>query len=98
MFIAFGTAISWKASLKKVVALSTTEAEYIALTEVVKESTWLEGIAQELKIQDEVIIVHCDSQSAIDLYKKFVHHDRTKHIDIKLIIVREVIGHGSVIV
>ena len=63
-----------------------------------KESLWLEGIAKELKIQDEVITVHCDSQSAIDLSKKFVHHERTKHIDIKLHFIRDVIGQGSVIV
>ena len=58
MFTAFGTTISWKASLQKVVALSTTKAEYIALTEVVKGSLWLEGIAKELKIQDKVITIH----------------------------------------
>jgi len=98
MFVAFGTAISWKASLQKVVTLSTTEAKYIALTESVKESLWLEGIAKELKIQNEVITVQCDSQSAIDLSKNFVHHKRTKHIDIKLHFVKEVIGQGSVIV
>jgi len=80
------------------VALSTTEAEYIALTEAVKESLWLEGIAKELKIQNEVITVHCDNQSAIDLSRNCVHHERTKHIDIKLHFVREVIGQGSVIV
>ena len=79
-------------------ALSTTEAEYIALTETVKESLWLEGIAKKLKIQNKVITVHCDNQSAIDLSINFVHHERTKHIDIKLHFVREVIGQGSVIV
>ena len=73
-------------------ALSTTEAEYIALTEAVKEPMWLERIAKELKIQNEVITVHCDSQSAIDLSKNYVHHERTKHMDIKLHFVREVIG------
>jgi len=98
VFTAFGTAISWKASLQKVVTLSTTEAEYIALTKAVKESLWLEGIAKELKIQNEVITVHCDSQSAIDLSRNFVHHERKKHIDIKLHFVKEVIGQGSVIV
>ncbi|XP_062119154.1 uncharacterized protein LOC133832891 [Humulus lupulus] len=37
----FGIAISWKANLQKMVALSTIEAEHIALTEVVKEAIWL---------------------------------------------------------
>ena len=48
IFTAFGTAISWKASLQKVVALSSTEAEYIALTEeAVKKALWLKGIARD---------------------------------------------------
>jgi len=94
VFTAFGTAISWKASLQKVSALSTSEAEYIALTEAVKESLWLEGIEKELKIPNEVITVHYDSQSAIDSSRNFVHDERIKHIDIKLHFVREVIGQG----
>jgi len=98
VFTAFDIAISWKASLQKVVALSTTEAEYISPIEVVKESLWLEGIAKELKIQNGVITVHCDTQSAIHLSKNYVHHERTKHIDIKLHFVRDLIGQGSVIV
>lgn len=65
VFTMFGTTISWKASLHKVVALWTTEAEYIALTVVVKEAMWLEWFAKELKLQDQVITVNCDSQSAI---------------------------------
>ena len=98
MFTAFGTVISWKASLQKVVALSTTEAKYIALTETVKESLWLESITKEPKKQNKVITIHFESQSAIDLSRNYVHHERTKHIDIKLHFVREVIGQGSVIV
>jgi len=48
IFTVFGTAISWKASLQKVVALSSTEAEYIALTkEAVKKALWLRGIARD---------------------------------------------------
>ena len=44
IFTTFGTTISWKAGLQKVVALFSTEAEYIALTEAVKEALWLRGI------------------------------------------------------
>lgn len=47
----FGTSISWKDSLRNVVTLSTTEAEYIALIEVVKDALWLEGFVKELKLQ-----------------------------------------------
>ena len=77
VFTMFGTTISWKETLQKVVSLSTTEAEYIALTEVVKEALWLEGFAKELKLQGRVITVKCDSQSAIHLSKNSTYHERT---------------------
>ena len=40
--------VSWKATLQPTVALSTTEAEYMALTEAVKEGIWLKGLISEL--------------------------------------------------
>ena len=78
--------------------MSRTEAEYIALTEVVKEALWLRGIARELKLQDHVIIVHCDNQSVVHLSKNQVYHERTKHVDVKLHFVRETIAKGAVFV
>ena len=48
LFTLFGSAISWKSNLQSVAALSTTEAEYIALAEAVKESMWLRGILTDL--------------------------------------------------
>ncbi|KAF2286317.1 hypothetical protein GH714_013784 [Hevea brasiliensis] len=41
LFTLSGSAISWKATLQSIVALSTTEAEYMALAEAVKEILWL---------------------------------------------------------
>ena len=61
VFTLFRTTISWKATLQKVVALSTIEAEYVALTEAVKEALWLKGFFKEMKLQGQVITVSCDS-------------------------------------
>ena len=83
VFTDFGTAISWRAHLQKVVALSSTETEYMALTEAVKEALWLLGLVRELKIDQEQIVVFCDNQRAIQLSKNQVFHEKTKHIDIK---------------
>ena len=48
VFTAGGNPISWRSSLQKVVALSTTEAEYTALSVAVKEGVWLKRFAEEL--------------------------------------------------
>ena len=59
LFTFSGGAISWQSKLKKCVALSTTEAEYIADTEASKEMIWLKQFLQELGLQqiDYVVIV-----------------------------------------
>lgn len=81
--------INWKASLQSVVALSTTNVEYIvAAAEAIKKAIWLRGMVTELGYKQKQVVVHCDSQSAICLRKNQVHHEKTKHIDIKLHFVR----------
>jgi len=98
VFTVGGNTVSWKASLQHVVALSTTEAEYIALTEAIKEAMWLKGFVKELGLGDCETVVHCDSQSAIHLSKNSVFHERTKHIDVRLHFIKDVINSGQVII
>ena len=98
VFIAYGTTVSWKASLQRVVVLSSTEAEYMALTEAVKEALWLLGLVRELKIDQQHISVFCDNQGAIQLLRNQVFHERTKHVDIKLHFIRDIVAEGTVLV
>lgn len=83
VFTFAGGAVSWQSKLQKCVALSTTEAEYIALTEAGKEMLWLKRFLQQLAIKQEGSVIHCDSQSALDLSKNAMYHPRTKHIDVR---------------
>ncbi|KAH9671238.1 Integrase catalytic domain-containing protein [Citrus sinensis] len=91
-----GCLIDWKASLQHVVALSTTEAEYTAAAEAVKEALWLKGLMAELGLAQKTVEVFCDSSSAIYLSKNPAHHERTKHIDIKLHFIRNEVSKGVV--
>ena len=84
--------MSWKATLQPVVAMSTTEAEYMAIAEACKESVWLKDLFAELCGVDYCIDLFCDSQSAICLTKNQMFHERTKHIDVKYHYVRDVIS------
>ncbi|KAB5561355.1 hypothetical protein DKX38_006312 [Salix brachista] len=62
-----GGAVSWQSRLQKCVALSTTEAEYIALTEGGKELLWMKKFLHELGLVQENFVLYYDSQSAIYL-------------------------------
>ena len=98
VFCIGGCAVSWKATLQHVVALSTTEAEYMAVTEAIKETLWLRGLFGELSLHQEVTTVYCDSQSAIHLTKDQMYHERTKHIDVKYHFIRDTIAEKKVLI
>ena len=83
IFTLFGSAICWKLGLQNVVALSTTKAEYMALTSAVKESKWLVGLISDFGIKQEGVSVHCDNNGAICLSRHQMFHERSKHIDVR---------------
>ncbi|GJY59608.1 hypothetical protein Tco_0459500 [Tanacetum coccineum] len=89
-----GGAVSWQSRLQKCVALSTTEAEYMAATEACKELLWLKRFLQELGFKQQRYAVLCDNQSAIHLAKNSMFHKRTKHIDICYHWIRDAIEDG----
>ncbi|GJS12431.1 retrovirus-related pol polyprotein from transposon TNT 1-94 [Tanacetum coccineum] len=78
-----GCVVSWKATLQHMVALSTSEAEYMALTKAVKEAIWLRGLLKELGVKLNRVAVNCDNQGAIHLSQNHVFHERTKHINVR---------------
>ena len=96
VFTLGGNVVSWKSTLQHIVALSTTEAEYVALTETIKEGIWLKGITNELGISGNLVKLFCDSQSSIHLSKNTTFHERTKHIDVRLHFVRDIISCGVI--
>ncbi|GJZ77014.1 retrovirus-related pol polyprotein from transposon TNT 1-94 [Tanacetum coccineum] len=95
-FLVQGCVVSWKATLQHVVALSTTEAEYMDLTEAVKEAIWLRGLLEELGVELNTVVVNCDNQGAIHLSRNHVFHERTKHINVRYHFIREVLEAKTV--
>ena len=94
-FVSSGGAISWKSNLQGVVALSTTEAEFLSMTEAGKEAIWLKGLSKDFCYKQELVELFCDSQSALALTKNNVHHERTKHMAKKLGFLRENVEDGE---
>ena len=65
VFTVGGTTVSWVSKIQIVVALSTTEAEYVAVTEASKEMIWLQRFMDELGKKHDMGTLYNDSQSAI---------------------------------
>ncbi|GJZ03033.1 retrovirus-related pol polyprotein from transposon TNT 1-94 [Tanacetum coccineum] len=78
------------------VALSTTEAEYMALTEAIKEAIWLWGLLEELGVELNTVAVNCDNQGVIHLSRNYVFHERTKHINVHYHFIKEVLEEKTV--
>ncbi|KAH9706497.1 hypothetical protein KPL70_012225 [Citrus sinensis] len=96
VFTLAGAAVSWVSKLQTVVALSTTEAEYMAATQACKEAIWIQRLLEELGHKQQKIPVFCDSQSALHIARNPAFHSRTKHIGVQYHFVREVVEDGSV--
>ena len=85
-----GPLISWKSRKQPTVALSTCEAEYIALANAVQEAKFLKQLCMDMQvsISEGKTIRRIDNQGAINLAKNPIHHQRSKHIDIKYHFIR----------
>ncbi len=87
--------ILWNSSKQKIVALSSTESEYIALTNAAKEAIWIKQMLIELKRFSKTPIFYCDNKSSISLTKNPEFHSRSKHIDIRHHFIREKIQNNE---
>jgi hypothetical protein len=89
-------AISWRSKKSGSVAVSTTEAEYYAQAEAVKEGCWLRMLLEGLNEEQQQTIIRCDNSGAVKLAHNPVNHSRTKHIDITHHFLREKIAGKEV--
>lgn len=91
-----GATVSWESRKQRTVAMSSTEAEYMALSESAKEAIHLRRFLTEILGHQETTIIYNDNQGAGQLCKNPVFHNRTKHVDIRHHFVRESIESGHI--
>ena len=93
-------AISWKSQRQQTIALSSTEAEYMAITEASKEAIWLRRLYNEIsghagqhEVSEPLLQqIMVDNNGAVALAKNPKHHNRTKHIDIRHYFIRDAVN------
>lgn len=90
-------AISWRSKKQDVVALSSSEAEYIAVTSAVCQALWLRRLLVDIEHkQTSATSIFCDNKATIAMTKNPSFHSRTKHIDIRYHYVRSLAANGEV--
>lgn len=97
VFCLNGGPVSWESKKQRTVALSSTEAEFMAMTEAIKETIYFRRIFEEIGLKDLTdITIYNDNMGAIKLAENSVFHNRSKHIDIRFHFIREAVNEGLV--
>lgn len=97
-FLLHGAAVSWSSKLQQTVAMSTTEAEYIAAATAAREAIWLKLLMVDLEQTNDAVQMRSDNQSAIHLMHNPGGTARSKHIDVANHFVRDRVARGDLIV
>jgi hypothetical protein len=95
-----GRPVFWKSGRQSVIATSTTEAEYVAMSLAAREAAALRRLVSKvLQKQHPVIILYEDNQPAIYLLNKPPRaNTRTKHMDVKYHFIRQEVNRGAIVV
>jgi len=97
IFFLGSSIITWQSQKQKVVALSSCEAEYIAATAAACQGVWLACLLAEFRGEkSRAFSLKIDSESALQLSRNPVFHDRSKHIDVRYHYIRECIEENRV--
>lgn len=97
VFLLGGGAISWSSKKQTTVALSSTEAEYMAATHAARHAIWLQRLFQDIGIQlPDSMALFIDNQSTISISNDVMFHQRTKHIDIQYHFIRNLVIDGII--
>jgi hypothetical protein len=92
-----GNLISWRNKKQNVVARSTVEVEYCAMTLGVSEGMWLQRLLLELGLSEKkFIMLYCDNKAAINIANNPIHYDRTKHVEIDRHFIKEKLDSGEI--
>ncbi|GKF74819.1 ribonuclease H-like domain-containing protein, partial [Tanacetum coccineum] len=89
--------LSWSSKRQPTLSRSSTEAEYRGVANAVAETCWLRNLLRELHTHlSSATPVYCDNVSDVYLSYNPVQHQRTKHIEIDILFVRDLVAAGQV--
>jgi hypothetical protein len=97
VYLVGGGTITWMSKKQSVVALSSTDAEYVALSEASHEACWLRSLYKELGYdQKKPTQIRCDNNGAIAMARNPQFHKQSKHIDIRWHWIRDLVEENTI--
>ena len=90
--------VSWSSKKQNSVALSITEAEYIAASACCAQVVWMKNTLEDYKVHLKSIPIKCDNTSVICLTNNLIQHSRTKNIDVRHHFIRYHVTNHDVII
>src|SRR5229473_6083841 len=91
-----GVVCSWNTRVQKTVALSSTEAEYMSLSDTSCQLVWVRNLFSELGIELAPVLLYEDNQGAIFIASNPVQEKHSKHIDLRYHYIRDVVQSDKV--
>ncbi|GKF13582.1 hypothetical protein Tco_0055044 [Tanacetum coccineum] len=91
-----GKLVCWSAKKQQSIAISSTEAEYVAAVGCCANILWMKSQLTDYDIIYENVPIICDNTSAIAISNNLVLHSRTKHIDIRYYFIRDHVLKGDI--
>nr|GFB40579.1 retrovirus-related Pol polyprotein from transposon TNT 1-94 [Tanacetum cinerariifolium] len=88
--------ISWSSKRQNSAAISSTEAEYIALSGCCAQILGMRSQLTDYGLGFNKIPMYCDNKSAIALCCNNIQHSRSKHIDIRYHFIKELVKNGAI--
>jgi hypothetical protein len=88
--------VSWSSKRQKSAAISSTEAEYIAMSGCCAQILWMRSQLTDYGLGFNKVPMYCDNKSAIALCCNSVQHSRSKHIDIRYHFIKEQVENGVI--
>ncbi|XP_073042101.1 secreted RxLR effector protein 161-like [Primulina eburnea] len=98
IYLLAGGFISWKRTKQSLIASSTMSVEFAACYEASSHGIWLQNFVTGLRIVDGIerpLIIHGDNKSAVIYSNNNRSSTKSKHIDIKFLVVKEIIQSGK---
>ena len=101
IFIMAGGAVSWRSVKQTLIVTSTMEAEFVSYFEATSQGVWLKSFISELRVMDSIsrsLRIFYDNSTTMFLAKNNKSGSRSKHIDIKCLVIKEHVKEKQMVI